>query len=133
MSLRLEMLQVARLAPGVLGAAAPRVVDFVRSQLTPEGGAADRAGIMPGDVILEFNGTELETWNELPPLVGANPPGTEAEVLVSRNGETRSFDVVLDALPAGETESAMEEQAAARSRNLLGLDVPEYMSGKPLL
>ncbi|MGB0331754.1 MAG: prenyltransferase/squalene oxidase repeat-containing protein [Planctomycetota bacterium] len=44
MSLRLEMLQVARLAPGVLGAAAPRVVDFVRSQLTPEGGAADRAG-----------------------------------------------------------------------------------------
>ena len=38
------MLQVARLAPGVLGAAAPRVVDFVRSQLTPEGGAADRAG-----------------------------------------------------------------------------------------
>ena len=99
-----------------------RPIGAMVNEVSPDS-AADRAGIMPGDVILEFNGTELETWNELPPLVGANPPGTEAEVLVSRNGETRSFDVVLDALPAGEAESGMEEQAAARSRNLLGLDV----------
>ena len=34
------MLQVARLAPGVLGDATPRVVEFVRSQLTAEGGGA---------------------------------------------------------------------------------------------
>ena len=44
MSLRLEMLQVARLAPRVLGDAAPRVAEFLRSQLTEEGGAADKAG-----------------------------------------------------------------------------------------
>ena len=44
MSLRLEMLQVARLAPSVLGSATPRVAEFVRSQLTDEGGAMDRAG-----------------------------------------------------------------------------------------
>ena len=44
MSLRLEMLQVARLAPSVLGEATPRVAEFVRSQLTAEGGGADRAG-----------------------------------------------------------------------------------------
>ena len=38
------MLQVARLAPSVLGEATPRVAEFVRSQLTAEGGGADRAG-----------------------------------------------------------------------------------------
>ncbi len=44
MSLRLEMLQVARLAPSVLGEATPRVAAFLRSQLTAEGGGADKAG-----------------------------------------------------------------------------------------
>lgn len=45
MSLRLEMLQVARLGPGVLGAeAADRVAAFVRSQQHPDGGFRNRAG-----------------------------------------------------------------------------------------
>lgn len=38
------MLQVARLAPKSLGEAAPLVADYLRSQLTPAGGFADRAG-----------------------------------------------------------------------------------------
>src|SRR5260370_25142905 len=38
------MLQVARLAPKSLGAPAPLVPDYLRSQLTPAGGFADRAG-----------------------------------------------------------------------------------------
>ncbi len=43
-SLRLEMLQVARLAPTILGDAAPLVADFLRRQFTSEGGARDRSG-----------------------------------------------------------------------------------------
>ena len=31
-------------------------------------------------------------------LVGSNPPGVKAEVLVSRDGEEHSFEVTLDAL-----------------------------------
>lgn len=38
------MLQVARLAPTVLGDATSRVSEFLHSQLTDEGGGADRAG-----------------------------------------------------------------------------------------
>lgn len=45
MSIRLEMLQVARLAPQVLGDdAAATVAGFLRSQLTADAGFADRAG-----------------------------------------------------------------------------------------
>ncbi|HWE97175.1 MAG TPA: prenyltransferase/squalene oxidase repeat-containing protein [Tepidisphaeraceae bacterium] len=44
MSLRLEMLQVARLAPKLLGDAADSVQNFLRSQLNPDGGFKDRAG-----------------------------------------------------------------------------------------
>lgn len=44
-SFRLEMLQVARLATRVLGTdASGLVADFLRSQLTPSGGFADREG-----------------------------------------------------------------------------------------
>ena len=44
MSLRLEMLQVARLAPPVLGDAAELVEKFVRSNQNPDGGFRDRDG-----------------------------------------------------------------------------------------
>lgn len=44
MSLRLEMLQVSRLAPRMLGESAELVTAFVRGQLLPAGGFADRAG-----------------------------------------------------------------------------------------
>jgi prenyltransferase beta subunit len=43
-SLRLEMLQVARLAPKVLGDAAGLVADFLRGQMNPDGGFKDRDG-----------------------------------------------------------------------------------------
>ncbi len=44
MSLRLEMLQVARLGPGMLGPAADLVASFVCSQQNPDGGFRDRSG-----------------------------------------------------------------------------------------
>ncbi|MGY8649996.1 MAG: prenyltransferase/squalene oxidase repeat-containing protein [Verrucomicrobiia bacterium] len=44
MSLRLEMLQVARVAPTVLGEAGDLVRDFILSQQNPDGGFKDRAG-----------------------------------------------------------------------------------------
>jgi hypothetical protein len=44
MSIRLEMLQVARLAPKVLGEAAQLVTQFIRSQQNEDGGFRDRQG-----------------------------------------------------------------------------------------
>ena len=88
-----------------------------------EDGSADRAGIRPGDVILAFNGEEVETWNDLPPLVGANPPGTEAKVLVSRQGEEQTFDVTLDALDGDNEESVAASELEMQNGNVLGLVV----------
>ena len=88
-----------------------------------DGGAAERAGIEPGDIILSFNEEPVETWNDLPPLVGANPPGTEAVLLVSRNGREREVDVVLDALDTGEPELLSDDDTGANPSNLLGLAV----------
>jgi prenyltransferase beta subunit len=43
-SIRLEMLQVARLAPKLLGDSTPLVGAFLQSQITENGGGCDRAG-----------------------------------------------------------------------------------------
>jgi serine protease Do len=88
-----------------------------------DGSAAEKAGIEPGDVILEFDGEPIETWGDLPPLVGANPPGTRAEVLVSRNGKERTFEVTLDALQTDEEGNVLASAEQGASSNALGLAV----------
>jgi serine protease Do len=88
-----------------------------------EGGAAQAAGIEPGDVILAFNGESVETSGDLPPIVGANPPGTEADVLVSRNGEQRTFTVTLDALSSDEDGNPVASTSSGSESNRLGVSV----------
>ena len=87
------------------------------------GSAAEKAGIEPGDVILAFNGETVETSGDLPPLVGSNPPGTEADVLVSRNGDKKTFTVVLDALPTDEDGGIASLDSGSSQSNRLGIAV----------
>jgi serine protease Do len=90
-----------------------------------EGSAAEKAGIEPGDVILEFDGESVEVWSDLPPIVGANPPGTEADVVVSRNGNRKTFEVTLDALESDEDGNLVASADDGRESNALGLRVEE--------
>ena len=93
-------------------------------------GSAERAGIKPGDVILSFNDAPVETWNDLPPLVGANPPGTKAVVKVSRDGKEQSFDVTLDALDSDGTTTVAENGSKQNAENVLGLVVENINSDR---
>jgi serine protease Do len=94
------------------------------------GGSADRAGIEPGDVILSFNEEAVEIWSDLPPLVGANPPGTEATVKVSREGKVKTFNVTLDALGSEGGELAADSDSGEQSGNVLGLVVENINSDR---
>jgi serine protease Do len=89
------------------------------------GSAAERAGIQPGDVILAFNDEAIESSGDLPPLVGANPPGTEAEVLVSRNGEEKTFVVTLDALESDQDGNLLTSRSDSGQSNVLGIVVEQ--------
>lgn len=99
-----------------------RPVGALVNDVTPDS-AAERAGILPGDVILAFDGEEIESSGDLPPLVGANPPGTEAEVLVSRNGKKETFSVTLDALNADEQGNLLAGSQSGGQSNVLGIVV----------
>ena len=54
----------------------------IRDRVEQVSGAAARAGIQPGDLLLSFNGTPLKSVEELRTLVGK--AGRSAAVLVQR-------------------------------------------------
>jgi TPR repeat protein len=55
---------------------------FVTS-LTPDG-PAERAGITPTDVIVEFDGRDITASQDLPAVVGQTPPGSSARAKIWR-------------------------------------------------
>src|SRR4249919_585183 len=65
------------------------------------GSPAEKAGLQPGDVIRSFNGTAINDSSDLPPLVGAMPPGTRTKLTVMRDGKPRDFDITLTQLDDG--------------------------------
>lgn len=62
------------------------------------GGAAERAGVRAGDVILGFNGNPVNDPNALRNAVAASQPGSQVELTVWRNGGEQRLPVTLGEL-----------------------------------
>ena len=63
------------------------------------GSPAAEAGLQPGDVIIAFNGREIQRSAQLPKWVGALKAGTEAEMTVVRDGDEKTLEVTVGELP----------------------------------
>jgi len=64
-----------------------------------EGESADLAGLLPGDVIIEFDNKEIKFSSDLPHVVGQIKPNTVSQAVIIRNGEEIKLDFVLGELP----------------------------------
>jgi serine protease Do len=60
-----------------------------------EGGAAERAGLKSGDVIVGVNSKPINTSAELQEIVGRGRPGDAYDVAVNRRGRVMNFNVKL--------------------------------------
>lgn len=56
-------------------------------------GAAAKAGIEPGDVILKVDGKEVRRSGELPPLIAAMKPGTTTRLEIWHDGKAKEVSV----------------------------------------
>ncbi len=68
------------------------------SRVVPDS-PAEKAGLMIGDIIVEFNGQEIETSAELPPIVGMTPIDEQARVKIIRQGGKKTIVVTIGLLP----------------------------------
>jgi serine protease Do len=60
-----------------------------------EGSPAEKAGLKPADVVLEYNGLRVEGTEQFVRLVRETPPGRAVRLLVSRNGSAQTLTATL--------------------------------------
>lgn len=73
--------------------------DGIYIQQVEEGSPAEEAGIKDGDVILRFNGEEVESLNSFRYEVASRKPGEKVSVLIWRNGKEIKLSVELGSRP----------------------------------
>jgi serine protease Do len=92
-----------------------------------EDGPAEAAGMKAGDVVLVFNGIEVEEMRDLPRIVAETEIGKSVEVVVFRDGKRETLQVTVGRLEEGEVTASSEEngpsegQQAPAAVELLGM------------
>lgn len=62
------------------------------------GGPAAKAGLEPGDIIIEFNGKPVQRRDQLVSMVVSTKPGTTVPIKILRDKQERSLTVTVDEL-----------------------------------
>ncbi len=110
------------------------LVEMVDEQITVvspfEGSPAERAGIRPGDVLLEADGVDLVGMDlsEAASLI-RGPAGTEVQLVILRGEETIDFSVTRDVVEIPSVRGEMLEGSLAYVRlSRFGNRTPEELS-----
>ena len=90
------------------------------SKVDPNSPAA-KAGLKPGDVILGYNGTPIETSGQLPALVARTKPGTQTKLDVWRGGKESTLTASVGEMKTERVAQAKEDRSAEHGK--LGLAV----------
>ncbi len=96
---------------------------------------AAKAGVEPGDIILKFDGREIDKSVDLPRLVGNTRPGSKSSLTVFRRGGQRELTVTVAELEADRPaqRAAAPEPAkpqAAAAAQSLGLTLAELTAAQ---
>ena len=112
-----------------LGLGKPRGA-YVRN--VEPGGPAALGGIESGDVILSFNGREINKSTDLPRVVGETKPGSTATVQVWRKGSARDLTVTVADTESTQAASKKPDapSANANSVSIFGVAVVDLSDAK---
>ncbi|MDH5299873.1 MAG: DegQ family serine endoprotease [Gammaproteobacteria bacterium] len=67
---------------------------------------AEKAGLQVGDIVLSFNGHEIDHSSDLPPMVGITEVNKSAPMEIIRDGKKRTVSVTIGELPEEEEKPA---------------------------
>ena len=88
-----------------------------------EGGPAEKAGIKTGDVILSVDGKSVERSTQLPSVISAIKPGTDAKVEVWRDRSSKTLSVKVDEFKEETQKVANRDVQEPAKADKLGLSV----------
>nr|MEE4268967.1 trypsin-like peptidase domain-containing protein [Candidatus Krumholzibacteria bacterium] len=133
-----QLKEHGRVIRGYLGATTEDIVQIVGEETTgePDQGArvlsvlpdspAAAGGLLPGDIIVDFAGQEVDSRRKLQFLVAGVSPGQEVEVAIIRNGQREGLRV--RPVEWIENEPGVSAQVAGL---WLGMDVASLADGDP--
>lgn len=85
------------------------------------GSPAEKAGIVSGDIIVEYQGQPVANANALSNAVAATKPGTEVQIRIFREGEYQTIPVIVTM--RDEEQTAIERSPTQRGETQLGMTV----------
>ena len=90
-------------------------------------GPADKAGVKPGDVIIKYEGKQVESSSDLRRMVASTKPGTKVTMTVWRNGAARDLQITVGELQPDQPRQARADQGhgTAPATDALGLVVSD--------
>ncbi len=93
-----------------------------------KGGPVDDGSILPGDVIIRFDGKDIADMRDLPRVVAESPVGKAVDVVIIRKGVEQTVKVTLGRLEDGEKLAEGEgkqpdEGAPVATAAVLGMTV----------
>lgn len=94
-----------------------------------EGGPAARAGMRPGDVILNFHGSEVRESSELPRIVANLKPGTRSKVKVFRDGSEKTLNITIARMENDTEPRASRDDGPRSEPSTVGIRVASVDAG----
>ena len=79
-----------------------------------KGGPVDNGSIQPGDVIIKFDGKDVNEMRDLPRVVAESPVGKAVDVVIVRKGVEQTVKVTLGRLEDGEKLADTETSGPAK-------------------
>jgi serine protease Do len=90
-------------------------------------GPADKAGVKPGDVIIKYDGKQVESSSDLRRMVASTKPGSKVSMTVWRNGAPRDLQIGVAEMQPDQPRQARADKnpGTAPASDVLGLVVSD--------
>lgn len=122
-----QLIANGKIIRGYLGITMREVPRGIRVSAVELDTPAERGGLEPRDIIVEYNGQKVQKSIELRMLVAESQVGKQSVIKVLRRGQERTFNVIIVEMPPERSGIPFEDDSI--SWKMLGLAVRKLEKG----